>query len=119
MKKLKVISLTAIGVFAVIWLSSLLRCAVLTHIYKNDFKYAHTANTMLGETEQFHVLSCKGGYAEVYYIGKGKSSGDLLAFKKINGKWSEVSWDTVWSGSGGSASGVVWPYWWHFIYGGL
>ena len=30
------------------------------------------------------------------------------------------SWEkTVWSAVGGSASGVVWPYWWHFIYGGF
>ena len=32
--------------------------------------------------------------------------------------WEEISWSTIWSTTG-SASEVIYPYWWHFIYGGF
>lgn len=119
MKKFRGIVFLTFVLGIAIWLLSLLRCEILTFIHKDDFKNAYISNNMLGDMEQFHVLSYKNGYARVYYIGKGKSSGDVLTFKKENGKWLEIEWETVWSGCGGSASGVVWPYWWHFVYGGI
>ena len=41
-----------------------------------------------------------------------------IYFSANNGVWQEISWKTIWSTSG-SASEVIYPYWWHFIYGGL
>lgn len=73
---------------------------------------------MLVDVEYFKVLRCNSKEAEVYYVSDGMSHGDVLHFEKAEDGWKQTNWKTVWSASG-SASGVVYPYWWHFIYGGL
>ena len=58
-------------------------------------------------------------YAEVYYVSKHRAGGNIVSFIKENNEWKFNKWEqTVWS-STGSASDVIWPYWWHFIYGGF
>ena len=91
----------------------------------DEFKDAYKQNTMLGEMDYFKVLSYAPhkapNFAQVYYAGKGKTVGVVLTFQ-YNYKttvWEEISYSTIWSGVGVSASEVIWPYWWHFIYGGL
>jgi hypothetical protein len=96
----------------------LIKCEILTNRYHSDFAFACKDNTMLGETERFKVLECDGQTARVYYIEKGKTSAHVLTFEKVNESWTETGWETIWSDTG-SASDVIWPYWWHFIYGGL
>jgi hypothetical protein len=86
--------------------------------YYDDFAFAYTQTTMLGDMEYFKVLRCDGATADVYYVGKGRTAADVLTFEKRNGNWAETSWETVWSTTG-SASEVIYPYWWHFIYGGF
>ena len=112
------IPVIVIALPVVIWIASLIKCEVLTLIYNDDFETAYMQNTMLGEIEYFKVLKCNGRTAEVYYVGKDTSVGNVLSFEKKNNTWKEVSWQTVWS-TKGSASEVIYPYWWHFIYGGL
>ncbi len=105
--------------FLVVWLFSLAKREYLTQKYYDDFEYAYIANTMLGDMEYFKVLFCDDEYAEVYYVSKDMQGANILSFTKVNDKWAYNSWvNTVWS-VGGSASEVIWPYWWHFIYGGL
>lgn len=112
--------LIVICTFSAVWVFSLIRCEYLTNKHYDDFKYGYKENAMLGDIEYFKVLSCDGKTARVYYVGKDMSGADILKFVKDGNIWSYDSWyATVWSGTGGSASGVVWPYWWHFIYGGL
>ena len=89
-----------------------------TLMYYDDFENAWMQNTMLGAMGDFKVLNCDGETAEVYYIAKDHYSGDVLRFEMQEGKWIETGWSTVWSDTG-SASDVIWPYWWHFIYGGF
>ena len=102
-----------------VWGGSLLKCEILTAKYYDDFKTAHLRNTMLREElEYFKVLRCDGDTAEVYYVGKGMTGGNVLTFEKQAGVWVETYWETIWS-DGGSASDVIYPYWWHFIYGGI
>lgn len=109
----------ALAVFLFVLTGTLIKHDVLTLIYYDDFKNAHNSNTMLaGEMEYFKVLSCSDEKAEVYYVSKDMSMANVLTFEKQDGAWSEIRWDTIWSASG-SASEVIWPYWWHFIYGGL
>ena len=43
---------------------------------------------------------------------------ELAGGEKKDGVWQEIAWETIWSTSG-SASEVIYPYWWHFIYGGF
>ena len=100
------------------WISSLIKCEALTRKYYDDFEKAYTQNTMLGEMEYFKVLNCDSKTAEVYYVSKQNSAANLLTFDNVNGIWIVTSWRTIWSDSG-SASEVVYPYWWHFIYSAL
>ncbi|MBO5064592.1 MAG: hypothetical protein J6D06_00550 [Clostridia bacterium] len=117
-KVILIIAIVAIMIPAVFWAVSLFRCEILTKKYYDDFQQAYTQNTMLGEMEYFKVLSCDGNTSEVYYVSKGMTDANVLTFRNNNGVWQETSWETIWSASG-SASEVVYPYWWHFIYGGL
>ncbi len=113
-----IIIIVAIMIPVAVWASALINCEILTHKYHDDFAQAYTQNTMLEEMEYFKVLSCDGNTAEVYYVSKGMTGAHVLTFKNNNDAWQEISWKTIWSTSG-SASDVIYPYWWHFIYGGL
>lgn len=119
MKKFIKIILLMIVVCFIFWVGSLLKCEYLTQKYYNDFENAYTANTMLGDMEFFKVLSCDGKYAEVYYVSKNHTAADILTFENNQQKWVYKNWETVWTTLGGNADGTVWPYWWHFIYGGF
>ncbi len=102
----------------IVWGSSLLKCEILTKIYYDDFEYAWTDNTMLDEMEYFKVLDCDGETARVYYVSDGMDWANVLTFEKNDGKWVETQWECIWSTTG-SASEVVYPYLWHFIYSGF
>lgn len=102
----------------IMWGSSLLKCEILTKVYYNDFEYAWTDNIMLDEMEYFKVLDCDGETARVYYVSEGMDWASVLTFEKNDGKWVETQWECIWSKTG-SASGVIYPYLWHFIYGGF
>ena len=117
-KRIMLIIVVVIMIPIIIWASSLIKCEILTQVYYDDFKQAYTQNTMLGEMEYFKVLSCDDDIAKVYYVSKGMTAGDVFTFKNENGVWHTIAWETIWSASG-SASEVIYPYWWHFIYGGL
>ena len=103
---------------------SLIKCEVLTHKHYDEFKDAYKQNTMLGDMEYFKVLSYSPyrtyDFAQVYYVSKGNTAGNVLTFKYNYDAdlWEEISWSTIWSTTG-SASEVIYPYWWHFIYGGF
>lgn len=116
-RKLAVL-LIFLAVIALVQSIALIKCEILTNKYYADFEFAYRDNSMLGEMETFKVLHCDGQTAEVYYIEKGKTMAHVLSFEKVDGSWEEASWRCIWS-TIGSASEVIWPYWWHFIYGGL
>ena len=117
-KAVKIIILTPILIFALIWIASLAKCAVLTCIYGSQFKDNYYEHTMIGDIDYFRVLDYSEEEACVYYVSKGRAAGSTVTFLKTDGEWEFSKWNTVWSSSG-SASEVVWPYWWHFIFGGF
>lgn len=117
-KKSLLIVLIIIFALIVFWGGSLIKCEILTRKYYNDFQYAYTDNTMLGEMEYFKVLNCDNEKAEVYYVSKDMTGANVLTFEKQNDIWIQTEWKTIWSTTG-SASEVIYPYWWHFIYGAL
>ena len=117
-KLIWLIVILAVMIPILLWISALIECEILTQKYYDDFEQAYTQNTMLGEMEYFKVLSCDENTAQVYYVSKGMTDANVLTFKNDNDQWQEISWETIWSTSG-SASEVIYPYWWHFIYGGL
>ena len=107
-----------------VYVGSLIKCEVLTHQHYDEFKDAYKQNTMLGDMEYFKVLNYSPyltyDFAQVYYVSKGNTAGNVLTFKLNNDTdlWEEISWSTIWSTTG-SASEVIYPYWWHFIYCGF
>lgn len=110
--------------FLITWIGTLIKCEILTCQHYNEFKDAYKENTMLWDMEYFKVLRYKpnrSDIAQVYYVGDDYSLGSVLSFKYNyeTDLWEEISCNVIWSGVGGSASEVIWPYWWHFIYGGL
>lgn len=120
-KYVKIIFLVILGLAVIIQAAALIKCEILTRRYCSDFEYAYKNNTMLADEEyDFKVLDCDGANARVYYVSKGKTDAHVLTFEKrnANANWVETKWETIWSTSG-SASEVIWPYWWHFIYGGF
>ena len=53
------------------------------------------------------ILEYSENFAKVYYVSKNRSGGNVLSFKKENGKWKYNNWEeTVWSATG-SASEVI------------
>ena len=125
MKVVRNILLALVCVFLIQWIGALIRCEILTNQHADEFRDAYKQNTMLGEMEYFKVLSYAPyrthEFAQVYYVGKDYAGGYVLTFQYNyeTHVWDEISWTVIWSGVGGSASEVIWPYWWHFIYGGL
>lgn len=112
------IPVICLAVIVLIQSIALIKCEILTNKYRKDFEFAYKDNTMVGEMESFQVLECDDQTAQVYYIEEGKTAAHVLYFEKVNESWQETDWRCVWS-TKGSASEVIWPYWWHFIYGGL
>lgn len=117
-KLIKWIPLCFLIIIIMIQFVALIKSEILTRQYYSDFKNAYEGNTMLGDMEYFKVLKCNGKTAKVYYVSEDRTMGNVLSFEKIDNNWQETNWDTIWSASG-SASDVIWPYWWHFIYGGF
>ena len=114
--KIKKILFIAILLFISIWLYSLLKCEILTIMHKEEFMGLEQQTNMLDSSENLKVLNYSSDYARIYYVDH--RGGDLIEFQKNNNNWELKYWNTIWSDTG-SASGVIWPYWWHFIYGGI
>ena len=74
---------------------------------------------MLKTPEYTKILKYRKDSAKLYYVEQGMTGGHVLCIAKQNGIWTVVEWRTIWSDTGGSASGIIYPYLWHFIYGGI
>lgn len=101
--------------FLVVWCISMFRIESLTSEYYSDFEYSYLQNTMIDDVEYFKVMECDGITAKVYYVTE--TDGSLLYFEKTEDGWNQSRWETVWA-ENGSASGVIWPFWYQgFITG--
>lgn len=105
--------------FLIVWGISLAKCELLTLKHGSEFAEIYKENTMLSEQQYWKVLGYSDQIARVYYVGMNHSSANILTFQNMDGQWRyDGEWETIWSTSG-SASQSIWPYWWHFIYGGF
>ena len=122
MKKFwKVFAVLVIGIVVgaiSMWLATLIKIDIQTNAHYEEFEFAYMDNTMLGDMEYFKVIYYDEKIAQVYYVSAGMADANLLEFEKQGQRWVEIYWNTIWSDTG-SASDVIWPYWWHFIYGGI
>ena len=113
--KIKYLLLGFVLGIVIIYISSLVKCEVLTHQHYDEFKNAYKQNTMIGDIETFKVLEYSPHKtAKVYYISENKAMGNVITFT-YDDSWKIASWDTVWSKSG-NADKTVYPYLWHWVY---
>ena len=112
-KHIKIIAfLSPILCFIVIWVSSLVKCEMLTALYYDNFMTFDEVS----EAETFKILSFDDYFARIYCVTTNFESGSVHDFTKKNNEWEYDKWeDGGWSASG-SADRVIWPYWWHVIY---
>ncbi len=112
MKKLVSSIVIVLALIFIVWLLPFFRCEYLTarHGDEFDFESAYNANS----AEFFKVMSYNQNEAEIYYVGKNFSIGEILHFKRDGEKWvySDAG-NTVWSALGGTADDSIWPYFWH------
>jgi len=108
-KRIIIILLVVLLIFPFAWFVSIINCEVLTFLHGDEFWEGYEATNMLDKIDYLKVLDYSNTKARVYYVGMGRSSGDVIRFEKNNNKWEIDEWDTVWS-STGSADAVIWPY---------
>lgn len=125
-KIINIISVIIIGLLlaVAIWILSLIRCQYLTILHIDEF-YTNSSSEYLQLAKTSHIIDYGDSNAILYCIGevyvgeeRVNSYGVKLYFVKNGAEWIEKDSSIIWS-STGSASSVIWPYWWHFIYGGL
>ena len=112
---LKLISVILVIIF-IAWGIPMLKCEYLTaqHGDEFDLQEPYEQNGLIPKTQSFKVMSYGEESAELYCIGENYSVGNVLVFKKTDGKWTYDSWkECVWTALGGNADNDVWPYFWH------
>ena len=109
------IIISLILIFMAWWGLSIASCEYLTLRYGYRFEELYKENNMIGdELVRFKIIAYYDDYAEVYYVTRIKGtdfkSGDVLRFRKEDGKWIYDGWPrTVWSNHG-NADEYIWPY---------
>ena len=117
MKKIKKMLLIITLIIFSIWLNDLLYVEYLTFKFADDFYTTINEEVDVEGRGYYKILNYRPHrYARIYCVINDehvKYACELIIIK------DEVVYnDTVWSKSG-SASEIIYPYWWHFIYGGL
>ncbi|PWL44981.1 MAG: hypothetical protein DBY45_04845 [Clostridiales bacterium] len=99
-----------LSVFPAYWLCSIAKCEILTLRHGKEFINSYKQNSMIGSIDYLKILDYNSDSARIYYVGSGRSGGDVLLFKRVDHQWIYTDWErTVWSKSG-SADGFIWPY---------
>ena len=102
-----------------VWVFCLACCELFTAFWGEELMQMQDCPSILRSPEYIKVLTYRKDAAKVYYVEEEMAGGHVLSLEKNDGVWSLKEWNTIWSGVGGSASDVIFPYVWHFIYGGL
>lgn len=98
------------------WGFPMIKCEYLTARYGHEFdlEEPYKQNSLISKTQSFKVMSYGKERAELYCIGENYSAGNVLIFKKTDGKWIYDQWkECVWTAMGGNADNYIWPYFWH------
>ena len=112
--KLKYLPIVLVFCCIVFWFISIVKCEILTFLYKSNFPFPEDIRSMRGDMDYLKVIKYSGSSACVYCVSGNKSVGDTVMFIKSNGEWRyDGRINTVWSKRGGSADEFVWPYFYH------
>lgn len=110
-----------ISILFLVWLVPFAHNEILTICYGDEFKdkyreWSYFANDT--KAESFKILSYTDNNAKVYYVTQNHDSGQVYYFvKNSDQQWGLDKVNTIWA-KGGSASEILWPYFWHVIYSG-
>ena len=107
-KRCVIILIICFIMLIMLWMSSFIKCEILTARYKNEFIGQYKQTNMISNVDYFKILKYTDDVATVYYVSKN-SAGNVVFFTKENGLWVMKQWETVWSKTG-SADGFIWPY---------
>ena len=103
------------------WVASLIHAEYLTNMYGNEFYQTVNKECGIENGGYYTVLDYKHlKYGRLYCVIKNQYA-NYACELIITGSGQNqkiVSNDTIWSNTG-SASEIIWPYWWHYIYGRL
>jgi len=113
-KRILLILFLIVCVYSIaIQMVSIGKTEVLTVIYGKEFDGIQ--NDVITNIDYLKVLDYSYDKATIYYV-KPSCSGNVCTYvKDQNDCWKETELRTVWSSSG-SASDMIWPYWWDTIF---
>lgn len=109
MKNLKITVIVITICILIILTVSYIKVEILTWKHGPEFKNAYILNNLTDEIDYFKVMDYSETSAQVYYVTKARSSGDLFRFARKDGHWVLEKWETIWSRTG-SADDFIWPY---------
>lgn len=109
MKLLKLITIVAVISLFSFWLFSIAKCEYLTWQHEKEFLLPKEVSSMINGKASKKVLTYSHSQARVYYVSSGNTSGDIITYVLIDGKWIFSGWKTSWSKTG-SADDFVWHY---------
>ena len=122
-KKIFVILLLILCFYLVaIQMVSIGKTEISTVIYGKEFdgllfngkKFDGTLNGMIAKGDYMKVLDYSYDKATIYYVSRSGSGNVFTYVKNQDNCWEESEEKTIWSSSG-SASDMIWPYWWDTI----
>ena len=95
-----------------IWVLEISKCEFLTMIHGNEFMEFDE----ISMSSEYKILQYSNNQARIYCINKDHSNGTIHRFINNNGIWKYDNWENGGWSKTGTASGIVWPYWWHSIF---
>lgn len=109
-KAIRLIAGIVVGYLLGVMIVPYIKVEILTLLHGKEFSGLEKQTNMLAESEYFKVFAFDREHlAQVYYVEKNHSSGNLFTFIKEDEEWKLYQWDTIWSLSG-SADDIIWPF---------
>lgn len=109
MKKSRVFIIVAISIILLIAIYPYFQAEILTMKYGDQFTNEYAQTGMIDKIDYFRVIKYNDNFAEVFYVTDSHSSGELVKFQIIEGRWTKVYWNAIWSKTG-NADEFKWPY---------
>jgi hypothetical protein len=112
-KKIIIRCLLVVGVIALIWIGSIIKCEILTYSHGDEFTNGYKTTNMIDSVDGLKVLVYSSSDAKVLYYTYDKEAGgiglanlDYISFTKEDGKWEFSNWynSQRWDGD------TQWPY---------
>ena len=105
-KAIRLIAGIVVGYLLGVMIVPYIKVEILTLLHGQEFSGLEQQT----KSEYFKVFAYDREHlAQVYYVEKNHSSGNLFTFIKEDEEWKLYQWDTIWSLSG-SADDIIWPF---------